>query len=99
MFEFQPDCENEEWKTIGCISSFQVPTRHWILCAAGFKRVLALNLDSTLLNDDGKLAIMTSNNIIVDDLAKRWQMTTCPGVHPPLYHRDELLGHFLAGQD
>ena len=43
MFEFQPDCENEEWKTIGCISSFQVPTRHRILCAAGFKRVLALD--------------------------------------------------------
>ena len=37
------DCENEEWKTIGCISSFQVPTRHWILCAAGFKAVLALD--------------------------------------------------------
>ena len=29
------DCEDEEWKTVGCLSSLQVPARNWLLCAAG----------------------------------------------------------------
>ena len=60
MFEFQSDCENEEWKTIGCISSFQVPTRHWILCAAGFKIVLALDSIAVSILTDRETAMLSN---------------------------------------